>query len=57
MNQIDQNSIRIAFFSSSDFTLPMISSLYENEGKLLSELAKKQWLNLKKKSLNTFPHQ
>jgi methionyl-tRNA formyltransferase len=56
MNQIDQNSIRIAFFSSSDFTLPMISSLYENEGKLLSELAKKQWLNLKKKSLNTFPH-
>jgi methionyl-tRNA formyltransferase len=55
MNKIDQNSIRIAFFSSSDFTLPMINSLYENEGKLLSELAKTQWQNLQEKSLMVLP--
>jgi methionyl-tRNA formyltransferase len=55
MNQTDQNSIRIAFFSSSDFTLPMINSLYENEGKLLSEIAKTQWISLKEKNLPIFP--
>jgi methionyl-tRNA formyltransferase len=56
MKQIDQNSIRIAFFSSSDFTLPMINSLYENQNTLLSTLAKTQWINLKKTHTNVLPH-
>jgi methionyl-tRNA formyltransferase len=55
MNQIDQNSIRIAFFSSSDFTLPMITSLYQNEENFLSVLAKTQWTNLKAKNQSVRP--
>jgi methionyl-tRNA formyltransferase len=46
MNLTAQNSCNIAFFSSSDFTITLLQSIVESEGKFLFDIAKKQYDNL-----------